>query len=447
MHSDFYCTDERHYEGNFGFYYKDSYFSEPASRYNQSLAAMSLCMALSTFPDLPYCTYDKHILELMKKCGFTGTGDSNYKQYEFNEKPTTQSIGCAVGSKQLADGTTLIAVAIRSHAYEAEWASNYLVGSSGDHEGFTRSAAIVVDRIKDYIAAHEISGRIRIWITGFSRGGAGSTHAAAMLSRTEIDGVSCTKDDVYAYGFATPSGAAKTSRPESSDYSNIYNILHFHDIVPLVAPGRWGFTRYGTTLYLPFTTNPESQYPLEIFSKQKTADQKNTADQKKVVNIYEYVMLSWFREMSDEEFLLDTYKNILGKKWSFETVGLFNRELVQIIASSIGSKSNYSQNFQNAFTKAAAKALEDGHFNIDDASVLLEVIEELAQNPATYEALGSLLNFTKNSIVATGIKNIRLLAAAHKNPSHYLAWMQVMDPNYGCGLEPAFVNAAIVHDL
>ena len=430
VHSDFYCKKSRHYTGQYGFYYKDAYFNNPATQYNHSLATMSLCMALSTYNDRPknnsYDDYDKYIRQLMRKCGFAGQDGSNYEQYDFNVRPTNDSIGCAIGSKQLEDGTTLIAVAVRSSGYEAEWASNFSVGKTGDHEGFKKSAGIVKDFITDYIQTHNgISGNIKIWITGFSRGGAVATQCAALLNNAQIQGVSFTKNDIYAYGFATPAGAVKQSNPNSSSYNNIFNLVHYHDLVPLVAPSTWGFKRYGTTLVFPYSE-----------SRWKYAD-------------YELEMEYYYEDLTGESYKLDSYVNVVGKLNTFGSVGVFNRLLVTKIALTMGrlgtginARSDYQSKFQNMFTTAAGRAMSDEKLDKDDASVLLYVIGQNEMPQLLFKFAGDPLKVTTTSILATAAKNRKLLAAAHMDAGYYLAWMQIMDSNYGSSLTPTFCTGA-----
>ena len=57
----------------------------------------------------------------------------------------------------------------------------------------------------------------------------------------------------FAYCFATPAGADKSNNPNSEKYNSIFNIVHYYDPVPLVAPAYWNFDRYGRTYIFPFS--------------------------------------------------------------------------------------------------------------------------------------------------------------------------------------------------
>ena len=52
-----------------------------------------------------------------------------------------------------------------------EWLSNFNVGTSGDHAGFSESAGYIKDRLDEYIYANYLSD-YKIWMVGYSRGGA-----------------------------------------------------------------------------------------------------------------------------------------------------------------------------------------------------------------------------------------------------------------------------------
>ena len=432
VHSDFNSGDYRTYEGKYGFYYRDDYFSEPATQYNQSLATMSLCMAMSTNnKGLSRKKSDTYVHELMKKCGFAGVNDANYEQCNFNVTPMALGIGCAIGSKYLEDGTTVIAVAVRGFGYDAEWADNFNVGLSGDHAGFNNAAGILVNQIKDYIARRNISGNVKIWITGYSRAGAAATQAAARLNKASIDGVTCPKENIYAYGFATPAGAAKESKPDSTAYNNIFSLVHYHDLVPKVAPEGWGFRRYGTTKMFPYNKFQKSLKITELG--------RSTASN------YENAMRAYFEGLSEQEYRLDSYRGLLGKDWTFASIGSFNQELVNTVAASMGlagkgieARRIYKSQFQYPFTTAVERFMDEYDLP-DDASVLLECTERLVNQPSTYGLVNNLISAEViTHYWERAINNSDLLVAAHEEPDYYLAWMQVMDPNYPGSLPTAF---------
>ena len=433
IHDSFTSTiddEEREFSGNKGFYYSDSYFHKDATKYNHSLATMSLCMAYSAYGfkeknSDDYSSYDKNIKELMTKCGFASEG--RYKEYHFNEKPTKDSIGCAIGYKRITieDKTyPVIAVAVRGGGYEAEWANNFNVGSSGDHRGFDKSADSVKDYIIDYIMNQGVEGNIKIWITGFSRGGAVATQTAAKLndmagfsyqdneSGSEEQIVIFDKTSVYAYGFATPAGVVASSNPHSSAYSNIFNIIEYNDPVPLVAPSDWGCDRYGKTkLFIYKEGNQYSQYI------EKVAERINKGRGYNVAYFKNYIPAVLPPAGPDPIAIpasITAFENPLNK----DSQGTTLRKSVRALADIIGSRESYTSKYEERFTKGIAEAhgLNINVLFTDALTVILEKVPEMG--------------ILHPNLTTTLIMNRDTLFEPHADQEYYLAWMQLMDDNY-----------------
>ena len=413
VHSSFstYCSEDgnnKTFTGNFGYYYKDSYFSGDSTDYNHSLATMSLCLAFSTYGYVDYNIYDANVKKILSECGFCQNGA--YEQYHFNEKPASNSIGCVIGSKKIDQNTTLIAVAVRSGGYEAEWASNLTVQTSGDHAGFDTAANQILSDIKAYVKKHknDLKGTIKLWITGFSRGGAVATQTAAKLNDTTIDGLAFKKKNIFAYGFASPAGALWSNNPHAEKYNNIFHVIDFNDPVPMVAPEIWGFDRYGTTKVFPF-------------------DAGVTGAQKYIDNVKSYMKkMSCAYKLDDFRYPGVGAEPILNEMFvtgdmvftNRQDLGIFNHQLISTIAYGIGNRNSYKTFFQ------------------DRLCSLLGITEGLSRNQ--YAALsfsdtilGLMSTLTLHPVITTtAIKNRDLLAAAHAQQEYYVAWMQSMDANY-----------------
>ena len=157
------------------------------------------------------------------------------------------SAAVAVGHRSIeADGKayTLLAVIPRSAGYKQEWAGNFTVGSGLIHEGFKAARDEDLRFVKQYIGAHGITGDIKVWISGHSRGAAVANILGAKL--TDRFGA----DSVYAYTFATP----RTVRGDYPAYDNIFNVINPCDMVPMLPLEAWGFERYGIDRVLPVDT-------------------------------------------------------------------------------------------------------------------------------------------------------------------------------------------------
>lgn len=265
------------------YYYADEYFYASSMEYNPSLATMSLCLAMSAFGSENVESYENkstNVKNLMKELMF--------EEFEVSEsfriKPTADSIAAAIGHKKIQDNDgdiyTLIAVTVRGGGYEQEWASNFTLGKTGNHQGFTYASEQVVDFIEEYISSCGLEGQIKLWITGYSRAAATANLVAGALdSGTSLDSdVTLAKTDLYAYCFETPAGLCdKKAIADEVTYGNIFNIINPNDIVTKVAPVTMGFGRYGIDKVLPTReskTGYKAQY--EAMMKQYNALENTT---------------------------------------------------------------------------------------------------------------------------------------------------------------------------
>ena len=403
------------YEGKYGFYYTDDYFKKPATKYNQSLATMSLCLALSTYQDEKKEIYHENVKNLFGKCGFVIEGaDNTFQQKNYDIKTGTDTIACSFANKKIGD-STLVAVAVRSGGYGAEWASNLTLGSKGDHFGFNDASNKVYEYLADYVNSRNITGKVKFWVTGFSRGGATANLLAAKLDNT-IDShpkITYSKEDVYAYTFATPAGAVKSNNPHSKKYNNIFNIINFHDLVPLVAPSQfgWSFDRYGITKVLPFSESTS------------------------VSAIYEPKMIKYLKGMG-YEYKVNNFKSYINfgnepvvQKNNFDTLGVFNRKFIKSVANQIGGRPAYVLSYQNelrGFVSKNALGIANGVLNEVERSSLIKLL------------LGE--SILHPHLTATALKNFDLLTVVHSEDANYLAWMMCMDKNYDPSNHEYFTN-------
>ncbi len=236
----------------YSIWFPDYPFFRPATQYDGNLAVMSLAMALSANRALNPSEESEEQFDpsLHLEQFLTDAGFENIRKDDYSKETSMYTISMAMGARRMtAEGEepfTLIAIGVCGGGYKNEWQSNLTPGEGELHEGFLSASNLVIDRLAGYILTNGIQGRIKVWISGFSRAAAVSNVTAGLLVR---DGV-FPKEDVYAYTFATP--AAVHDAPESG-YENIFNILNPMDIVPQVMPADWGFSRYGTDLYIPVT--------------------------------------------------------------------------------------------------------------------------------------------------------------------------------------------------
>lgn len=235
------------------FYYTDSLF-DSSSEYCNDLAVMTLGleMAARTNVDTESYTYHRsdnrrasNLNGLYKSLGFKNPKFYNYKTALSD---SSDKVAYSFATRKINSGKdkdTLVVIAIRGIGYGAEWASNFHIGTEGDHVGFRTPAQEIMVSLRQYISEMEDrEGDLKFWITGFSRGAAVANIFAHNLNWCGIS----SPGNIFAYLFATPSGFRST---EASNDNNIFNIVSANDFVPKVALKKWGFRKYGVTKTLP----------------------------------------------------------------------------------------------------------------------------------------------------------------------------------------------------
>lgn len=272
------------------FYYSDALFDDDQYKYNEHLATASWHLAFAG-------TYLRKFEEAETFVGAGSAGNRYYNKHagarqfladigcpdqmiyvndSMVRKPKTDSIGCTIGSKELAyaDGTKtgkiLIPVTVRGGGYESEWASNCTLGrgdtdegKNGEAKGFSGAADQVEAEIDKYIKKYGYEnkihdGKVVFWVSGFSRAGATANITSKRLVEKYADGSGAAGKNNVVFGYtceAAKGGTdnAQTLGSKSTAYHCIHNMINTADVVPLVAPKEMGFKRYGVDHYIPGT--------------------------------------------------------------------------------------------------------------------------------------------------------------------------------------------------
>ncbi len=246
-------------------YYTDDYFANSSYIYNQHLSTMAMSFSFASFNSgyTDYPNGDSNAREFLVKIGVPEQNIESNDWYSL--KPTNDSVGVIAGNKPInvnGENYTLVAVAVRGGGYEREWASNFTIGATGQHQGFAEAKDITFDFLKSYIENQNITGKVKFLFTGYSRGAAvvnligGALDDGYVLS-TDI---SYELSDVYTYSFESPAGAYTENLEGTSRYDNIFNIINPNDPVPYVAPFSLGFSRYGIDVLVPTAESHPEEY-------------------------------------------------------------------------------------------------------------------------------------------------------------------------------------------
>lgn len=220
--------------------YSDEFFDETSDGEHPELRAASYALSLAGFENqadgYPAISVNHKLYTMLDEMGFLEP-----QSWDVASEPNGHSMGTTVAHKTLSDGQNLVVVVPRSYNYMTEWLSNFDVGLTGDHAGFSESAELIATRLEQYITDHNLSNN-KIWIVGYSRGGAVVDLVGKMMNRN-LAAYNVTADDLYAYTFGAPRASL-----EETEYANIHDVKDGNDLLlGYMFPVQWGF--YNTGVY------------------------------------------------------------------------------------------------------------------------------------------------------------------------------------------------------
>lgn len=331
-------------------YYVDEYFENDSTIYNPSLATTSLCLAMSSFASNKEGSYDHKYCNVEDFFRVNSFHDIEVNSF-YKEKPTSDSLGVCIAQKEI-NGETLIAVGIRGGGYEKEWASNFTLGLGEEipqHQGFYEASTIYLESLEEYLKNHNISGSIKLWSVGYSRGGATNNLAIGRIDQKissnlpifDNVNISLKKEDIYAYCFEAPQGASweEIVSPKDEIYSNIHNIVNPNDPVPMVAMSKMRFTRYGVDYYLPDIVRNSNYSEFNV----KMLNNYNHVDNREALG--DYLISDFSMRKNKDETLNIADTTYIRKNW---TSGLFLNELLDNLTElGIVSRENYVNNIES----------------------------------------------------------------------------------------------------
>ena len=262
-------TDDVIYTGTC--YYSDKYFNTSATKYDPSLSTMSMCLAMSAFATTNTEKQYRCAELLLRKCGFKFVEVNG----DYKSVPNEDTMGVIIGFKEITTNegkVTLIALVTRGAGYHNEWSGNFNVGPTGNHKGFSIAKDKAKMMLNEYVDkyAYLFNSKVKLWVTGYSRGAAtvnllaGEVSASGKIGKTKS--ISVSKENIYAYCFEPPRGlnTSVCSAANAAKYTNIHNIVNPDDIVPEVALAGWGFIRYGVDEAVIPSIKTDTQYRIKV---------------------------------------------------------------------------------------------------------------------------------------------------------------------------------------
>ena len=441
------------------FYYTDDYFKQSSYitqrqglSYNSSLATMSLNLELSAWGSPTQANYlfkSNNVKDLLNKLDF--------KEFEANDdfkfKPTNDSIGAVLANKKLKvdqEDYTLLALAIRGGGYESEWASNVTLGTSGQHQGFDKASQDVLTFLDSYVIKHKIQGKIKLWLTGYSRAAATANLVAGSLNNgRKMPQVTLSPANMYAFCFEPPAGTLDTFDAKKDKHHNVVNIVNLNDIVTKVAPNaeNFEFVRYGEDTTLPTKEDVgDTQYNLLRDRMLRELEQIESLNDY-LLDDFKWKKISLtnksliVNDTSKDDVLNDYLKTFIN---TFATEELMNRayyvrhhqeDLRTIMAAVLGNTSNKRM----VYGTEVLKILLDLKDNLPKDLILeksalqkfgqLIGIDDLTELNSS--ALELLLEFMIKhpNLTVTLFENLQIIGNAHQ-PEICLAWLRSQDKNY-----------------
>lgn len=250
------------------FYYDDLFFYGNNQVYNNSLAILTLGVELAAFSADEKKGYEdtmteeadgytaraKNIRDAYGALGFTG---AKYYYYGTPLSDASDKAAYSFAHKSITDGKTtdtLVVVPIRGGGYGAEWASNFRIGKTGNSYGFDKAARKVLADLKTYLKSVKVKGKLKLWVTGYSRGAATAnllTHYINSEVAAGKFGAPLSTGNIYAYTFATPNCYYSEMGDATKVDDNIINVISSNDMVPRIPLMHWGFKKYGQVKVFP----------------------------------------------------------------------------------------------------------------------------------------------------------------------------------------------------
>lgn len=206
-------------------HYDDEYFFLDSSKFNIDLAKLSYTLANAN-------TSLEWVSEYFTNLPF----DNFHASKAYTEGNTNNSHSMFLAHRKIRD-YDLVSISFLGGDYGREWVSNFDVGESGDHAGFSYSASNAIEELKEYLSIYN-KNNIKLWLTGYSRGGALSNVLASRIP----DQLNINPKNIYAYTFEAPRGIEKSNL---KNYKNVFNIVNSYDIVQALLPEKYNLYREG----------------------------------------------------------------------------------------------------------------------------------------------------------------------------------------------------------
>ena len=209
--------------------YKTEYFRRNGEVFDKELAMLSLPVAAPSDRETAMAN-------------IVAMGFDNIKYYwNTDEFPLLCSY---IMGHRTVDDYELIVVYLNFVNYDVEWSANLVIGESGNHYGFEVGAQQVYMALKRYVNDYYGGKKLKLWLTGYSRGGGLSDALAFKILEDKEENVrvlNVADKDMYAYSFEAPA----TVIDSATTYDCIHSIIVDSDLIAALPPGDYDLKHPG----------------------------------------------------------------------------------------------------------------------------------------------------------------------------------------------------------
>ena len=235
-------------------------FKKNANNFNRELALLSFDASSSTISKSDAEAF------FTEKLHF----DTFEYSEDYNVPASINTIGYVFAHTVLGDND-LIAITVRGFDYGAEWAGNFRIGRKGNHANFASAAEKIYADLLAYRQKHFPQAKLKLWLSGFSRGGGvANVLAHFILSREDFD---VSQNNMFVYTVEAPQALIEDN---AHPYPNVFNIINSADIITVLAPNAYDLYRCGNDvdIYSPKIDKfmKEANLPLVPFTPIRTED-------------------------------------------------------------------------------------------------------------------------------------------------------------------------------
>lgn len=210
-----------------------SYFS-----FEHSSTTFNKQLAIATLPFVVSAPFKSEVRNTYYDFGF----DANEIVYsiDYEKEEDENTLLYAIGHKKVGS-YDLVNITISGYMYSKPWESNFTIGKTGHHQGFSTGLNKILPDVTAYLAKYS-KDKTKVFINGYSRAAA----IGNLLAKNLLDNNLTKENNLYAYLFETPRGVDFSLG--HYQYPSIFNVINSSDLITYIAPRNYIFERAGNDI-------------------------------------------------------------------------------------------------------------------------------------------------------------------------------------------------------